>query len=942
MSRGERALLAAVVLAATLGLAWTGLLRDADNLFYDLHQRHWRHTAAHDIVLVKIDDKAIDALGPWPWPRSTHARLIDRLSEWGAAAVAFDVLFAGPDPRGIGEDATLSDALRRYGHGVLAVAPAPGSTDGALQELRPPPLLARAADRLGHTDLEVDQDGLIRSVYLQAGLGRPMLAQLALALLETTGSAPDAVPGERRPRPRIPAPGAWVRDHRILIPFSGPPGTYTGFSYIDVLDGRAPRERFSGALVLVGVTAVGLAKELSTPVSDRHRLMSGIEIHANIADALRSGRTLTTLPRQWTLLLSLGLVALALLLNDTLSARGALLATLACGLGTLALSVFLLRWHALWFPPAAAFLGVFLPYPLWTWRRLEGARRSLAGERNRLKVTLDSVGDGVVVIGRDQQIQFINPVAEILTGMSLDEARNRPWDEVVHLVDTSPHRRGVHPILRCLRERTTIPLGEQTSIVARDGTRRAVHALVTPLRDGDKAPRGCVLTLTDVTELRHLADQMGHQATHDDLTGLPNRTLLRDRLQKAIERARRADTLVAVLFLDLDDFKRVNDALGHSVGDTLLLQAADRLRMRCRRQDTLARLGGDEFVLVLEGLREAEQAGTVARQLLDALRRPMQIGTHEFLVTGSVGIALYPKDARDVESLLRLADAAMYQAKEAGRNTFRYASEDLDTRALERLSLEAELRGALSDGQLHLYYQPVVELETGRVISAEALMRWEHPRYGLLPPARFVGLAEETGLITTLGHWALRESCRQLRDWDTKSLPLPRVALNISPCQFSGPGLADAVHSALNESALHADRLELELTESMVMNDVSRALAVIGELKALGVHLAIDDFGTGYSSLSYLKQFPLDHLKIDRSFVTDLDADPESQAIVEAIIAMAHGLGMRVIAEGVESWEQFLFLKQVGCDAAQGYLIGSPVRSEEFEAVWHEGFALPA
>lgn len=941
MRRVERTAMAAAILSLTLAANWMGIFEGLDNLFYDTQLRLQVRPAPPDIVLVAVDEKSLEALGPWPWSRDIHAALVHRLSAWGARAVAFDILFPAADSTKA-EDALFREALEEYGRVVLAVAPTASADEYGLREIIPPRSLASAAARLGHTDLEVDGDGLIRSVYLRAGLGEPIRPQLALALLEVAGSAPSALPGETAHTALSMPRDTWIRSHRIRIPFSGPPGTFASFSYVDVLDGSAPAGRFAGALVIVGATAAGLGREFSTPLTDRHRLMSGIEIHANVAAALRNGMAIIGLPIQWTLLFTLGAVTGALFLNDRLTARWALAATLCCGLGTMALSFLLIRWFGLWFPPTAAILGSLLVYPLWTWRRLEATHRALARDRSWLQVTLDSVGDGVVVVDHRQRIEFINPVAELLTGVSLREARGRPWDEVIRLEDESAGGSPTERTLCCLKNDTAVPLGTQTALVARDGTRHAVHALAAPLRSENGNDRGCVITLTDITDLRRLTDRLGFQATHDELTGLPNRTLLRDRLQKSIERARRSSHLVAILFLDLDDFKRVNDALGHSVGDQLLLHVADRLRARCRQQDTLARLGGDEFVFVLDDLTHPEQAGMVASQLIDALRSPIRVGEHEFLVSASIGIALFPKDADDAETLMRLADAAMYHAKGTGRGSFRYASEDLDTLLLERLSLEAELRNAISAGQLQLHYQPVVELHSGRILAAEALLRWKHPRYGMMAPERFIRLAEETGLITELGRWALREGCRQLRAWDERAVSLPRVALNISPLQFNGPELTEAVHDALEATTLSPHRLELELTESMVMNDVPHTLSVIDRLKTLGVRLAIDDFGTGYSSLSYLKQFPLDHLKIDRSFIADLPADNESQAIVQAIVSLAHGLGMRVIAEGVETKQQLLFLKQAGCDGVQGYFIGHPMPSDRFETHWRSKPSVPS
>ena len=427
--------------------------------------------------------------------------------------------------------------------------------------------------------------------------------------------------------------------------------------------------------------------------------------------------------------------------------------------------------------------------------------------------------------------------------------------------------------------------------------------------------------------IRLRAVQAEHRAYHDALTGLPNRYLLFDRLEIALARARRLGSRLAVLFLDLDRFKVVNDTLGHSVGDRLLHDVAERLSRHVRKGDTLARLGGDEFTVLIETAPHAEDAVKVARNLREVLREPFPLDGRELYVTTSTGISVYPEDGADVGSLLKSADIAMYRAKQQGGDAFHLFQAEMNARAEERLNLEGSLRKALALGQFALQYQPMVETATRRVVGCEALLRWRHPERGLLLPGEFIELAELTGVILEVGPWVLREACREASAWKTEGPPLS-VAVNLSARQFLDGSLVQQVESVLAETGLAPPRLELEITESLAMHNAEITAATLQKLRGLGVRLCIDDFGTGYSSLSYLKRFPIDTLKVDRSFVRDLERAPEDATIAATIVAMARILGLRVVAEGVEEEAQLEVLKRIHCDFAQGYLFGAPLWPE--------------
>jgi diguanylate cyclase (GGDEF)-like protein len=430
--------------------------------------------------------------------------------------------------------------------------------------------------------------------------------------------------------------------------------------------------------------------------------------------------------------------------------------------------------------------------------------------------------------------------------------------------------------------------------------------------------------------------ELQHMALHDGLTSLPNRLLLEDRIDQAITQAQRSRSLCAVLFVDLDQFKSVNDSHGHFVGDELLKIVSTRLASAVRHEDTVSRLGGDEFVILLRNIAESDDAGRIAAKIVELVSQPARILTHDVEVTCSVGISAFPFHGRDAGELIVNADAAMYQAKTLGRNNFQYFTEETSSAYRERLRLHAGLRHAVERGEFELHYHPKVDVRSGEIVGMEALVRWRHPEKGLIPPAEFIPAAEETGLILPIGTWVLQEACRQNKRWQDRGLARLRVAVNLSALQFRR-NVLDTVSKALQASGLEPRYLELEITESVVMQNAAEAVLTLEQLAKMGVHISIDDFGTGYSSLSYLKRFPLQTLKIDRSFIRELNQDPDDAAIVSAIIALAHNLRLKVVAEGVETEEQLAFLRLLGGDEYQGFYSSKPLPAAEFEHLLVQG-----
>jgi diguanylate cyclase (GGDEF)-like protein/PAS domain S-box-containing protein len=446
-----------------------------------------------------------------------------------------------------------------------------------------------------------------------------------------------------------------------------------------------------------------------------------------------------------------------------------------------------------------------------------------------------------------------------------------------------------------------------------------------------------VAVFADISAMKESQSRIDHLAHHDALTGLPNRLLLNARMGHSLAHARRNATMLAVLFLDLDHFKVINDTLGHPAGDALLQEVAHRLGACVREEDTVSRLGGDEFTVLLEGLHDSNFASEIAQRIIESLSRKIVLQGHEVFVTCSVGISIFPSDGDDITTLLKNADSALYRAKEQGRDNYQYYTEELTLRAMARLEMETSLRQAMQRDELVVHYQPQIDLYTGRIIGMEALLRWRHPERGLVGPGEFISLAEETGLIVPIGEWVLRSACSRLKAWIDAGLPAIRVAVNLSSRQFNQKNLYEMVAAALRDTGLAPECLDLELTESLMMKDPEAAIAILTRLKSLGVQLSIDDFGTGYSSLSYLKRFPIDRIKIDQSFVNNITTEPKDAAVSQAIISMSHSLQLKTVAEGVETTEQQEFLRARQCDEVQGFNYSRPVPEQEMERLLREG-----
>ena len=566
----------------------------------------------------------------------------------------------------------------------------------------------------------------------------------------------------------------------------------------------------------------------------------------------------------------------------------------------------------------------------------KATEEALFTEKERAQVTLNSIGDAVLSTDITGNVNYLNLAAETMTGWSRQEASGRPFADVFHIINGDTRQPMRDPMELAVQKNQVMGLSPNCILIRRDGFEAVIEDSVAPVHDRGGRVVGAVIVFHDVTEARAMVLKMSHLAQHDALTGLPNRVLLNDRLTQTITAAQRHATPTAVLFLDLDRFKNINDSLGHTVGDALLQSVAQRLVSCLRGSDTVSRQGGDEFVILLREIQNIKDVAARAKKILAALVAPHNTADHMLHITASVGISVFPEDGEDAETLIKSADIAMYHAKNNGRNNYQFFKHDMNTRAVERQSIEDDLRGAVGRKEFVLHYQPKINLETGAITGAEALIRWRHPRRGLLLPAHFVPIAEDSGLIVSIGRSTLREACRQARAWLDAGRSTT-VAVNISAVEFKDKGFLANVSAALDEARLEPRFLELELTESVLMQNSMSTASVIHALASMGVRFAIDDFGTGYSSFSYLKQFPIDSLKIDQSFVRHVASDPSDGAIVAAMISMCRSLKRRVIAEGVETRAQVAFLQAQRCTEGQGYFFSRPIVAAEFTKLLKTG-----
>jgi diguanylate cyclase (GGDEF)-like protein/PAS domain S-box-containing protein len=565
---------------------------------------------------------------------------------------------------------------------------------------------------------------------------------------------------------------------------------------------------------------------------------------------------------------------------------------------------------------------------------------ALSAEKERAEVTLNCIGDAVVCTDISGNITFLNMVAEKMTGWSTLEAKGCPLGDVFRTLNTTSSEATETTAELSILQIRAAHMPPSCTLIRRDGLQIAIEDSIAPIRNRDGQAAGAVIVFRDVSVAKAMAQEIAHTAEHDFLTGLPNRMLLNDRISQAIAAAKRHTKQVAVLFLDVDGFKHINDSLGHPVGDQLLQSIAQRLLECARSVDTVSRQGGDEFVVLLSELTHPRAASVMAGRMLRAVAEPHVVGNHELHVTTSIGVSVFPDDGLNAETLLKNADTAMYQAKENGRRSYQFFKPSMNARAVERQSIEESLRRALERQEFELHYQPKVNIKTGVITGAEALIRWNHPTRGQVLPADFIPIAEDCGLIVPIGRWVLHQACEQARAWLDAGLPATAMAVNVSAMEFQNEGFLEGLSQILQESGWDPGLLELELTESVLMKHVEATIELLQALRESGVQVALDDFGTGYSSLSYLRRFRIDSLKIDRSFVQQIAGGPDDSAIVTAVISMARSLKLRVVAEGVETLQELQFLQARQCDEVQGHYFSRPLPAAQFASLLATGISV--
>lgn len=580
-----------------------------------------------------------------------------------------------------------------------------------------------------------------------------------------------------------------------------------------------------------------------------------------------------------------------------------------------------------------ALLGILLPViALGGYYFVHRLLKSLSGTYERSHVILQSIGDAVVVTDAAGLVEYLNQPAQKLMGWTQQAAQGKPLVEVFHLLNAKTREPVIDPVARVLHETKISAHDGLAVLIAHDGRELMIEDSAAPVRDERGNINGVVMVFRDITAQKAAQSQIAQLVYHDHLTGLPNRRLLQDRVEKAISKAERRRGRMALLQVDLDHFKVINDTLGHELGDMLLSVAGNRLASCVSDQDTIARTGGDEFVVLLADIKSANDAAAAAQKILQELSAPYHVDDTQLHSTPSIGISIYPEDGEDFVMLMKHADAAMYHTKESGRASYRFYTEEMNIRTLERLTVENNLHKALENNEFELYYQPKVNMREGILVGAEALIRWNHPELGTISPAKFIPIAEESSMINAIGEWVLYGACRQSRIWSDEGLLTLPVSVNVSARQMLYGDLPQLLAQVIRETRAQPHMMELELTEGVLMNphEVEEVLAAC---KGMGFNVALDDFGTGYSSLSYLRRMAIDTLKIDRSFVSDLETNPDDVEIVQTIISMARNLRMNVIAEGVETKAQVEILIQSGCDYCQGYYFSRPQPEAQFSGL---------
>lgn len=918
----------ALLVIVVASLPFSGWLERFDWMIYDKIS-YWKQFIPNDqIVIVAIDEKSLQAIGRWPWSRRVHAELVDRLHQAGRNVVALDFLMAEPDDNDPAGDRLLGMAIARHGAVVLPIAPiveAVGSQRISL--VQPLPMFQRNA-LSGHVDVELDYDGVARRLFLFAGVNSPDWPALGYVLVRKAGGGNAISDPDYLIRSEINIPGTsdyWVRSHEVLIPFAGSPGTYPRISYNRVLNDDSVLQQLNNKIIIVGMEAIGLHSGFTTPVTSNHRLMSGIEWHANVVNMLHSGNAINPLAKFWIASISVIWVLIALIGVNFIQRNKVIFLLMAVmALGMLLVWIMFDFFH-LWIAPSAGLVGLIFVYPLWSWSRINEFMQSLFITKTFSFNALESVGDGVITTDTESRIVYMNSEAERLIGSSIEQLKGSLLYELLDIKEIRRSRsieiREIGTLVK------NLPLFQDYfRLRSHDESKRMVRVTHQSLFDEHKTLMGSVVTISDLTEAVEFKQQISRQAYHDSLTMLPNRTLLLAKLDQMVELAQQASSIFAVFNIVIDEFKKINDALGHRAGDSLLKLVTQRLRAIIGEQNVIARWSGDEFMVLFVSTQTAlQRVPIVAQDILDNISQRFELDGQEIFVTASIGISLYPQDGQTGESVLSHAASAMGLAKQHGGNQFSFYLPDKVTDwTKDKLALEKDFRLALKNNELDVFFQPIINVQLGRVVRMEALVRWIHPIRGFLPPGDFVPMAEQIGLINQMGELVLYKACKFARELEKITGPIS-ISVNVAPRQLLQKGFIQIVETIIDDIGLPAELLVLEITESAIIDDMVLASEILSGLKALGISIALDDFGTGYSSLSLLRELPIDILKIDKSFIRTIDGNAHDFTIAQTIIGLGKNLGKTVIAEGVETAIHMKILRDHACYLQQGFYFSRPL-----------------
>lgn len=917
----------ALLLMVIAYLPFSGWLERFDWMIYDKIS-YWKQFIPDDqIVIVAIDEKSLQTIGRWPWSRRIHAELLDRLRQAGRNVVALDFLMADPDDIDPEGDRLLGMAIARHGAVILPIAPIAEPDSQKISLIQPLPMFQRNA-LLGHVDVELDYDGVARRLFLFAGVNSPDWPALGYVLVRKAGRVNAINDSDYLIQSEINIPGTsdyWVRSHEVLIPFAGSPGSYPKVSYERVLNDDSVLQQLNNKIIIVGMEAIGLHSGFITPVTANHRLMSGIEWHANVVNMLHSGNTINPLAKFWITFIAIIWVLIALIgVNFIQKNKVIFLLMVVMALGMILVWIMFDFFHV-WIAPSAGLIGLVFVYPLWSWSRINEFMQSLFITKTFSFNALESVGDGVITTDAESRIVYMNSEAERLIGSSIEQLKGGLLYELLDIRVTRRSRsieiREIGTLLK------NFPLSQDHyRLTNHDESKRLLRVTHQSLFDEHKALMGSVVTISDITDTVELKQQVSHQAHHDSLTMLPNRTLLLAKLDQMVESAQQTASIFAVFNIVIDEFKKINDALGHRAGDSLLKLVTQRLRVILGDQNVIARWSGDEFMVLIVSSQDALQLITkVAQDILDNIGHRFELDGQEIFVTASIGISVYPQDGETGESVLSHAASAMGLAKQQGGNQFSFYLPDKVTDwTKDKLELEKDFRLALKNNELDIFFQPIINVQLGRVVRMEALVRWIHPIRGFLPPGDFVPMAEQVGLINQMGELVLYKACKFARELEKIAGPIS-ISVNVAPRQLLQKGFIQIVESIINDIGLPAELLVLEITESAIIGDMVLASEILSGLKALGILIALDDFGTGYSSLSLLRELPIDILKIDKSFIRTIDGSAHDFTIAQTIIGLGKNLGKTVIAEGVETANHMKILRDHACYLQQGFYFSRPL-----------------